>query len=82
MICGKSIRVTGIHSRVSHISQYHDTLNLEPLHESVHLLSAKYLLTPAHPKSLLQQIGNYTSSHLNSILNINIQGRNIFAVVE
>jgi len=59
------------------ISQLHETLNMEPIPDFIHRLTAIFfLIVPPYP--LVQHIGNYTVDNLNFLYrNINIKGRNI-----
>jgi hypothetical protein len=64
----KSLRVIGACPRGTPISHLHDTLNIEPIRDFIHKLTAKFCSNcQSHPKSLVQQIGNYTPLDLNSL---------------
>jgi hypothetical protein len=56
----------------THVSQLHDTLNVEPIEDIIQRLIATLCATcPSHPKSLVQNIGDYTLNDL-SFMNKNI----------
>ena len=47
---------------------FNDTLNIEPIRDFIHQLTAKFFANcPSHPNHLVQQIGNYTLDDLNSL---------------
>ena len=57
----KCLRVIGYYPRRTPISHLHSTLSLEPIHEFIYRLTAKFFHNcSTHPNPLVCQIGNYT----------------------
>jgi hypothetical protein len=55
----KSLVVTDNYTRDFLIPKLHGALNIEPIQDIIHLLTATFLAnTPPHPKALVQYIGN------------------------
>jgi hypothetical protein len=68
VIQSKCLLVIGNHPRPTTNSHLHNTLNIEPIRDFIHRLTAKFFAHwPSHPNPLVLQIGNYTLANLTNL---------------